>query len=87
MSAATVLIVDDEALLRWSHPVHGEVSRAMWAPLFPGYREADVPIGHLTNGVHVPSWLAPQMRQLSVACVDVNGVPLAVNVTDAPTVP
>jgi len=44
--------------------LHGQVSRAMWAPLFPGVREEHVPIGHITNGVHVKSWLAPQMKQL-----------------------
>ena len=44
--------------------LHGKVSRAMWAPLFPGYPEEDVPIGHITNGVHVPTWLAPEMRQV-----------------------
>ena len=44
--------------------VHGQVSRAMWTALFPGYREEHVPIGHITNGVHVHTWLAPQMRQL-----------------------
>jgi len=44
--------------------LHGQVSRAMWAPLFPGWRDEHVPIGHITNGVHVKSWLAPQMKQL-----------------------
>jgi glycogen phosphorylase len=44
--------------------LHGEVSRAMWWNLFPGNPEDAVPIGHITNGVHVPSWLAPQMRRL-----------------------
>jgi starch phosphorylase len=44
--------------------LHGQVSRAMWAPLFPGRREEHVPIGHITNGVHVGSWLAPQMKRL-----------------------
>jgi starch phosphorylase len=44
--------------------LHGEVSRAMWMPLFPGRPEDEVPIGHVTNGIHVPTWLAPQMRQL-----------------------
>ena len=44
--------------------LHGEVSRAMWTGLFPGQAEDDVPIGHITNGVHVPSWLAPQMFRL-----------------------
>ena len=44
--------------------LHGEVSRAMWTSLFPGKPEDAVPIGHITNGVHVPSWLAPQMCRL-----------------------
>jgi starch phosphorylase len=44
--------------------LHGEVSRAMWWSLYPGKPEDAVPIGHITNGVHVPSWLAPQMRRL-----------------------
>jgi starch phosphorylase len=44
--------------------LHGEVSRAMWMPLYPGKSEDAVPIGHITNGVHVPSWLAPQMSRL-----------------------
>jgi len=44
--------------------LHGEVSRAMWKGLYPGRSEEAVPIGHITNGVHVPSWLAPQMCRL-----------------------
>ena len=44
--------------------LHGEVSRAMWTDLYPGKSEDAVPIGHITNGVHVPSWLAPQMCRL-----------------------
>jgi starch phosphorylase len=44
--------------------LHGEVSREMWTGLFPGKPEEAVPIGHITNGVHVPTWLAPQMFQL-----------------------
>ena len=44
--------------------LHGEVSRAMWTGLYPGRSEDAVPIGHITNGVHVPSWLAPQMARL-----------------------
>jgi len=44
--------------------LHGEVSRAMWTGLFPGKLEDAVPIGHITNGVHVPTWLAPQMFRL-----------------------
>src|SRR6476620_8814758 len=44
--------------------LHGEVSRAMWTGLYPGKSEDSVPIGHITNGVHVPTWLAPQMFRL-----------------------
>jgi len=44
--------------------IHAEVSRAMWTGLFRDKLEDDVPIGHITNGVHVPSWLAPQMFRL-----------------------
>jgi starch phosphorylase len=44
--------------------LHGQVSRQMWTGLFPGRLEQEVPIGHVTNGVHVLTWLAPQMRQL-----------------------
>jgi starch phosphorylase len=44
--------------------LHAHVSRAMWASLYPGSTEDRVPIGHITNGVHVPTWVAPQMRQL-----------------------
>ena len=36
--------------------LHGKVSRHLFAPLFPGVKEEDVPIGHVTNGVHMPSW-------------------------------
>ena len=44
--------------------LHGEVSRAMWTCLYPEKSEDAVPIGHITNGVHVPTWLAPQMFRL-----------------------
>ena len=44
--------------------LHGEVSRSMWTCLWPGRGEEEVPIGHITNGVHTPSWIAPQMRDL-----------------------
>ena len=44
--------------------LHGEVSRNMWTGLFPGRAEDEVPIGHVTNGVHVPTWLAAPMFRL-----------------------
>jgi starch phosphorylase len=44
--------------------LHGRVSRGMWSSLWPGRTEEEVPIGHITNGVHVLSWLGPQMDKL-----------------------
>jgi starch phosphorylase len=36
--------------------LHGRVSRRIFQPLFPRWPEAEVPVGYVTNGVHVPSW-------------------------------
>jgi starch phosphorylase len=44
--------------------LHGQISRRMWCHLWPGRNEEEIPIGHITNGVHVQSWLAWQMQQL-----------------------
>ena len=44
--------------------LHGVVSRQMWAGLWPWRSSEEIPIGHITNGVHVPTWLAAQMRAL-----------------------
>ena len=44
--------------------LHGHVSRKMWSNLWPWRVEEEVPIGHITNGVHVPSWLSWQMLML-----------------------
>ncbi|MCU0965013.1 MAG: alpha-glucan family phosphorylase [Burkholderiaceae bacterium] len=43
---------------------HGDVARGMWQPLFPGRAREGVPITHVTNGVHVPTWLHGPMREL-----------------------
>ena len=36
--------------------LHGEVSRDLFQPLFPRWPTDEVPVGHVTNGVHTPSW-------------------------------
>ena len=36
--------------------LHGEVSRQMFEPLFPRWPQDDIPVGHVTNGVHMPTW-------------------------------
>jgi starch phosphorylase len=44
---------------------HGEVAREMWQdPMWPDRDCADVPIGYVTNGVHVPTWIGEPMREL-----------------------
>jgi starch phosphorylase len=43
---------------------HGEVAREMWQGLWPDRAVPEVPIGHVTNGVHVPSWVGAPMRRL-----------------------
>lgn len=44
--------------------IHGAVSRGMWQGMFPGRAVESVPITHVTNGAHLPSWIAPFMRKL-----------------------
>ncbi len=43
---------------------HGEVAREMWASLWPDRPVEAVPIAHVTNGVHLPTWMAPAMQDL-----------------------
>ncbi len=44
---------------------HGEVSRQLWLKMFPEKSNAaDVPITHITNGVHAPTWIAPTFQTL-----------------------
>lgn len=43
---------------------HGEVSRVLWQKLWPGTPLQAVPITHVTNGVHAPTWIAPLLRDL-----------------------
>lgn len=44
--------------------LHGEVSRRMWHPLWPGSPEEKVPITHVTNGIHVPAWIGEAMHKI-----------------------
>ena len=45
--------------------LHGRVSRAMFDELWPGFDPPEVPIGSITNGVHGPTWAAPEWVQLA----------------------
>ena len=44
--------------------LHGKVTRRMWHGLWPEVPEDQVPITHVTNGIHVPSWIAPELYHL-----------------------
>jgi starch phosphorylase len=44
--------------------LHGMVCHRMWHCLWPNVEEKEVPIGSVTNGIHVPTWVAPQMARL-----------------------
>jgi starch phosphorylase len=44
--------------------LHGEVTRDMWVNIWPGKSAPELPIGHITNGVHVPTWVSTEMQQL-----------------------
>jgi glycogen phosphorylase len=43
---------------------HGRVAREMWHALWPDLPVGEVPVGHVTNGVHVPTWIGAPMREL-----------------------
>jgi glycogen phosphorylase len=43
---------------------HGEVSRELWNKMWPESRVDEVPITHVTNGVHAPTWVSPLLRSL-----------------------
>ena len=45
--------------------LHGEVSRRMFAGLWPGFDASEVPITSVTNGVHVPTWVDPELTALA----------------------
>ncbi len=44
--------------------LHGDTSRRIWKGLWPEVPVEEVPIGHVTNGVHIPTWIAPEMLTL-----------------------
>lgn len=44
--------------------IHGRVSRGMWQSVWPGVPKAEIPIRHVTNGIHTFTWMAPEIRLL-----------------------
>lgn len=60
----TVLALRLAARANGVSKLHGEVSRKMWKSLWPGVPVEEVPIGHVTNGVHFRSWISAEFNQL-----------------------
>jgi len=50
--------------------LHGAVSRHLWRNVWPDTSEPEVPIGSITNGVHMPTWLAPTIAEVLAEYVD-----------------
>lgn len=44
--------------------IHGRVSREMWQVVWPGVPQAEIPIDHITNGIHTLTWMAPEIRSM-----------------------
>jgi len=60
----TVLALKNSRRANAVSAIHGDISRRMWHSLWPQRPEVEVPIGHITNGVHALSWLSPAMVSL-----------------------
>jgi len=60
----TILAMRTSARINGVSALHGGVSRAMWQRVFGARTPGEVPIGHVTNGVHTRTWIAPEAEAL-----------------------
>jgi glycogen phosphorylase len=60
----TALALRTAANINGVSAVHGDVTRAMWQPIWPDLPVEQVPVKSITNGVHVPTWIAGAMLDL-----------------------
>ncbi|ULL18426.1 alpha-glucan family phosphorylase [Paenibacillus sp. H1-7] len=60
----THLALNTAALRNGVSKLHGQVSRNMFRSFHGSIDEKEVPISHITNGVHMKSWLAPELKEL-----------------------
>jgi starch phosphorylase len=59
-----VLAIRTATVVNGVSRLHARVSRAMWRDVWPGVPEDEIPISHVTNGVHPQSWISDDMRTL-----------------------
>ncbi len=60
----TALALRSSAAINGVSQLHGEVTRAMWAPIWPSTPLTELPVGSITNGVHTPTWVSSEMAAL-----------------------
>jgi glycogen phosphorylase len=60
----TALAMRSAAKINAVSRLHGEVTRAMWGDIWPDQAEAARPVSHVTNGVHVPTWISGELADL-----------------------
>ncbi len=60
----TALALRSSARVNAVSELHGVVTRQMWGDIWPGTPEAERPVSHVTNGVHLPTWLAAELADL-----------------------
>ncbi|MFB3827363.1 MAG: alpha-glucan family phosphorylase [Bryobacteraceae bacterium] len=60
----TILAMRMAAFSNGVSKLHGKVAREMWRSIWPGVPLDEIPIGHVTNGVHFRSWISAEMNQL-----------------------
>ena len=59
-----VLAIHGSGAVNGVSRLHGQVSRRLFEPLFPRWPAGEVPVGHVTNGVHMPTWDSPEADAL-----------------------
>ena len=59
----TVLALKHSRTANGVSELHGEISRHMWKDLYVGKKDEEVPIGHITNGIHVAGWMKGPLRR------------------------
>jgi starch phosphorylase len=60
----TALALRSSAMINAVSELHGHVTRSMWTSVWPGVPESQLPVTFVTNGVHLPTWLAADLNEL-----------------------
>ena len=58
------LAIHGSASINGVSSLHGKVSRRIFSPLFPNWSKYEIPVSHVTNGVHVPAWDSMEADEL-----------------------